>query len=101
MHNDLIYISDMMYLDETYGKVTPLSDRITRMQEIFDSLPPKASFRLLQYYPVNKIKECMEAYKDVARGVLFINPDGMLVGNFDSRTFTYANEEQKTVQIRL
>lgn len=57
--------------------------------------------RLLQHYPVHDVMKCITAYKKVARGLLFTNPDGMQAGNYDSRNFIYPDEDRKTVQIRI
>lgn len=101
MQNDVIYISDMMLLGEHRGSEMTLAARVQLLKKSLGKLPSSGPLQLLEHYPVNEIGKCMEAYKDVARGVLFVNPDGMQPGMYDSRNFIYACEDKKTVQLRI
>ncbi|CAJ1032430.1 hypothetical protein, conserved [Leishmania lindenbergi] len=101
MLNDVIYISDMMIIGKQHGAEMLLHDRVKLLSDSFGKLPSSGSVRLLEHYPVCDIKTCLEAYKDVSRGAIFVNPDGVEYGRYDVRNFVYPSETKKTVRLRI
>ncbi|KAG5496198.1 hypothetical protein JKF63_02499 [Porcisia hertigi] len=98
---DVIYISDMMIIGKHYGAEMLVHDRVKLLGDSFGNLPSSSSVRLLEHYPVCDIKTCLNAYKDVSRGVIFVNPDGIAYGRYDVRNFVYPSENKKTVRVRI
>ncbi|CCW70623.1 unnamed protein product [Phytomonas sp. Hart1] len=101
MLDDIIYISDIMMMGKHKGNKMLLPDRVALLKESLGELPEDGAVRLLEYFPVNEITKCMEKYADVARGILFVNPDGMATGCYESRNFIYPCGSKKTVKIRI
>ncbi|CCW62793.1 unnamed protein product [Phytomonas sp. EM1] len=101
MLDNIIYISDLMVMGKHLGSKMLLPNRIELLNESLGKLPADGTLRLLEYFPVNKISKCMEKYANVARGILFVNPDGMAAGSYESRNFIYPCEDKKTVKIRI
>ncbi|KAG5470539.1 hypothetical protein LSCM1_01783 [Leishmania martiniquensis] len=101
MLDDVIYISDMMIIGKQHGSEMLLHDRVKLLSESFGKLPKSGPVRLLEHYPVCGIKTCLEAYKDVSRGAIFVNPDGIEYGRYDVRNFVYPSEAKKTVRLRV
>lgn len=101
MLNDVIYISDMMVLGKHMGSKMTLYDRVKLMKETFEKLPESGPLRLMEHFTVGQIQKCISAYSESARGVLFVNPDGIQAGNYESRNFIYPCEEYKSVKIRI
>ncbi|GET91471.1 hypothetical protein, conserved [Leishmania tarentolae] len=101
MLDDVIYISDMMIIGKQHGSEMLLHDRVKLLSDSFGKLPKNGSVRLLEHYPVCDIKTCLEAYKDVSRGAIFVNPDGIEYGRYDVRNFVYPSETKKTVRLRI
>ncbi|KAG5494682.1 hypothetical protein JIQ42_02297 [Leishmania sp. Namibia] len=101
MLDDVIYISDMMIIGKQHGSEMLLHDRVKLLSDSFGKLPKSGPVRLLEHYPVCDIKTCLEAYKDVSRGAIFVNPDGIEYGRYDVRNFVYPSETKKTVRLRV
>lgn len=101
MLNAVLYVSDMMVLGAHKGSGMLLPDRVALMREWLGKLSPTGPVRLLEHFHVREISKCLKTYADVARGVLFINPDGMQAGSYESRNFIYPSETVKTVKIRI
>lgn len=99
MKDNKLYVSDMMYLANEFGSEKILRDRVKLMKEYLKKIPDPIV--LLEHYMVSDIKKCINTYKDIASGVLFINPDGMLPGKYDSRNFVLHVGEQKKIPLRL
>lgn len=94
---NIIYISDMMYFGGESGSTKLLRERVDILKKkikLNDS-----SFVLLPYYVVSNIQKCLK--HTAASGVLFINPDGMTPGTYDSRNIAFYHAEQKRVPLRL
>lgn len=98
---DVFYISDMIILGKHKGGEMILHDRTKMLHEYLGKLPATGSLRLLEHYPVCDIKECLEAYKDLSRGAIFVNPDGIDYGSYDVRNFLYPSDTSKTVRVRI
>ncbi|AYU81691.1 G5-interacting protein, putative [Leishmania donovani] len=101
MLDDVIYISDMMIIGKQHGSEMLLHDRVKLLSDSFGKLPSNSSVRLLEHYPVCDIKACLEAYKGVSRGAIFVNPDGIEYGRYDVRNFVYPSETKRTVRLRI
>lgn len=101
MLNSAIHVSDMMVMGSHKGCRMILPERIAMMKELLGPLPPNGPVRLLQHFSVREITKCLKTYADIARGVLFVNPDGMQAGSYDSRNFIYPSEDVKTVKLRI
>lgn len=101
MLDDILYISDMMVIGKQLGSEMLLHDRVKLLEECFGKLPVDGPIRLLEHFPVSEIKTCLEKYEQESRGVLFVNPDGLECGRYDSRNYIYPTEEKKTVRIRV
>jgi hypothetical protein len=101
MLDDIFYISDMMILGKQKGGDMILHDRVKLLQESFGKLPSTGTVRLLEHYNVSSIKDCLDAYKDISRGAIFVNPDGIEYGSYDIRNLVYPSEMKKTVRLRI
>ncbi|KPI90826.1 hypothetical protein ABL78_0059 [Leptomonas seymouri] len=101
MLNDVFYISDMVILGKQKGGEMILHDRVKLLHECFGKLPSTGIVRLLEHYNVSDIKDCLEAYKDISRGAIFVNPDGIEYGSYDIRNFVYPSETKKKVRLRI
>eukprot|EP00796_Vickermania_ingenoplastis_P013291 gene13291-9129_t len=99
MKDDKIYISDMMYLAGEFGSKKLLHDRVALMKKHLGNL--KSPISLLHHYPVCDIEKCWKENSSVACGVIFINPDGMLPGTYDSRNIVFYMADVKRVPLRL
>ncbi|KPA84675.1 hypothetical protein ABB37_01185 [Leptomonas pyrrhocoris] len=101
MLNDVFYISDMVVLGKRKGGEMILHDRVKLLHECFGKLPSTGVVRLLEHFNVSNIKDCLEAYKDISRGAIFVNPDGIEYGSYDVYNFVYPCETRKTVRLRI
>lgn len=100
MKNDKIYISDMMYLDGSLGSDKTLRERVKLLHEKLGSVNDP-NVVLLKHFPVNKIEDCINEYKDIAPGVIFIHPDGMKPGTYDNRNIVFYCSDVKSFPLRL
>ncbi|EPY18668.1 hypothetical protein STCU_09822 [Strigomonas culicis] len=103
MLDGVLYISDMMRIGKCLGAHTTLQNRISKMQAALSQLPGPngpGPLRCLRFYPVSQIRDCLRE-NPFARGALFINPDGMKSGQYDSRNYIYPCADVQTAQIRL
>nr|CCC95971.1 unnamed protein product [Trypanosoma congolense IL3000] len=94
-----LYLSDLLLLGEMEGAHMLVNERVDVMREKLGELKGGV-VQLLPWYPVNAMERCVKENQE-AGGILFINPDGVLLGEYDSRNYLYPLHRKKTVELRI
>ncbi|KAH9578767.1 hypothetical protein LSM04_004304 [Trypanosoma melophagium] len=96
---DKLYISDLFILGDMKGSEMLVNERVDAMKENLSDLNDD-TVKLLPWYPVQSMETC-QAENPEANGVLFINPEGVMCGEYDSRNFLYFLHRKRTVDLRI
>ncbi|RNF05208.1 hypothetical protein TraAM80_04682 [Trypanosoma rangeli] len=97
---DKIYISDLLMMGEQKGSDMLAGERVELLRLKLKDMDSSGTVDLLPWYPVKSMEAC-ESENPEASGVLFVNPDGVLFGRYDSRNFLYPLQRKKSVELRI
>ncbi|RNF02575.1 uncharacterized protein Tco025E_08358 [Trypanosoma conorhini] len=96
---DKLYISDLLMMGDQKGSDMLVSERVELLRQKLTDMDSR-TVELLPWYPVQSMEAC-ESENPEAGGVLFVNPDGVLLGGYDSRNFLYPLQRKKSVELRI
>ncbi|KEG05801.1 hypothetical protein DQ04_18321000 [Trypanosoma grayi] len=96
---DKFYISELLILGENTASKMLAHERVDMLKEKLGDLNDE-KVELLPWYPVQSMEKCVSSNPQ-ASGVLFVNPDGVMFGEFDSQNFLYPLPKKKTVELRI
>ncbi|ORC88354.1 uncharacterized protein TM35_000172260 [Trypanosoma theileri] len=94
-----LYISDLFMLGDLKGSEMLVNERVDAMKENLSDLDDE-TVKLLPWYPVQSMETCQSENPE-ANGVLFVNPEGVMFGEYDSRNFLYFLHRKRTVDLRI
>ncbi|PWU97007.1 hypothetical protein TcG_00234 [Trypanosoma cruzi] len=96
---DKLYISDLLMMGEMKASEMLVNERVELLKKKLKDMN-SSTVELLPWYPVQSIEAC-ESENPQAAGVLFVNPDGVMFGGYDSRNFLYPLQRKKSVELRV
>ncbi|KAG8348480.1 hypothetical protein TRVL_00690 [Trypanosoma vivax] len=94
-----LYITELLLLGSSKGWEMLVNERVDLMKSTLAKLKSDV-VQLVPWYPINDVEACGKECED-ASGVLFINPDGVLIGEYDSRNYLYPLHRKRAVTLRV
>ncbi|RHW67690.1 G5-interacting protein [Trypanosoma brucei equiperdum] len=94
-----LHVSDLLLLGGMKGSEMLVNERVDLLKEKLGELR-EGAVQLLPWYPVKDMEMCKKENPE-ADGILFVNPDGIQVGEYDSRNYLYPLHRKKTVELRI